>query len=534
MYFMKMGRKTILGNRPLTNAERQARYRDKKRKANQPKPPAVPRDLDQPGNVLANWASEKLVIPAGHRNAGQPFKLPEYLIKFLDDAISHRESLLCIARKNAKSAAIAVYALGRLCGPLAVPGWRGGCLSISKPKAGELKLQMKQIAEASDLKGLKFWKSPAPGHVTGPFDGRFEILCEGHASGLDDSIVDELGLLQEKDRETVASMRSAVSARNGRFIGLTVHGSGPFVPEILSREGQHGLAIHHYASSADCELDDQAAWRAANPGLGIVKELEYMQGEAERVAATPADESSFRALDLNQPMEPGEEVILTVADLKNRVFTDNPPERRGPVIIAFDFGESKSGTSIFKIWPMTGRCECWLAFGSIPSLRQRSQADDAKYLEMEKRGELKVYEGRITPVAEFLKDVAADLEGEEILHCACDQYKRAEAQDFLDKSGTGWQLTHAEGSKGHASDVRALTRLVQSDRLKMNTSLCFTTAIAKHKAIRDQAGNPKINKRKARGRIDVLSAALIAAGLSEQYFDAPWLLTPEPLQVTYV
>ena len=127
-----------------------------------------------------------------------------------------------------------------------------------------------------------------------------------------------------------------------------------------------------------------------------------------------------------------------------------------------------------------------------------------------------------------------DLEDCDLLHCACDQYKRAEAQDFLDKAETGWELTHAEGSKGHAADVRALTRLVQSDRLKMAKSICFATAIAKHKAIRDQAGNPKINKRKTRGRIDVLSAALIAAGLSEQYFDAPWLLTPEPLEVHYV
>ena len=146
-------------------------------------------------------------------------------------------------------------------------------------------------------------------------------------------------------------MRSAVSARAGRFIGLTVHGSGPFVPEILKREGQQGLAIHHYVSKPDCDLDDQDAWKAANPGLGIVKELSYMKQEAARVAATPADESSFRALDLNLPMEPGEEVILTPADLKNRVFTDTPPERMGPVILAFDFGESKSATAAFAIWP---------------------------------------------------------------------------------------------------------------------------------------------------------------------------------------
>ena len=529
-----VGRKRIRPDRPLTNAERQARWRAR----HKAKPEALklvqPEPVQKsPGKVLFEWAKENLVIPAPHRNAGKPFVLPEFLVNFLDDAATHPESLLCIARKNAKSAAIAVYALCRLRGPLAFEGWRGGCLSISKQKAAELKRQMEAITEASNLPDVKFWKTPAPGRVTGPFGGEFEILCEGHASGFDDSIVDELGLLQEKDREAVASMRSAVSTRGGRFIGLTVHGSGPFVPEILKRKGQSGLAIHHYTAPDDCELGDREAWKAANPGLSIVKELSYMEQEAERVAATPADESSFRAFDLNQPLEPGEEIILSPADLSNRLFTDTPPERMGPVILAFDFGESKSATAAFAIWPMTGRCEAWMAFGSIPSLRERSQADDSKYLEMEARGELKVYDGRITPVTAFLQDLANDLEGEEIWHCAADGYKRSEAQDFLDK-GPGWQLDLSAGVKGHAADVRALTRLVHSERLKMKPSLCFTTAIAKHKAIRDQAGNPKINKRKQRGRIDVLSAALIAAGLAEQYFDAPHLLQPKPMEVMYV
>ena len=521
--------------RPKTGAERSRAWRERqKAKSTTSKtPPPDPRLLKEPGKVLAEWSRENLIIPAPHRNAGQPLELPDYLVNFLNDAITHPESLLCIARKNAKSAAIAVYALCRLCGPLAFEGWRGGCLSISKQKAAELKRQMEAIAEASKLEGIRFWRSPAPGRVTGPYGGEFEILCEGNASGFDDSICDEIGLLAEKDREAVASMRSAVSTRGGRFIALSIHGSGPFIPEMLSRTNQKHIAVHHYHAAADCALDDREAWQSANPGLGIVKELAYMESEAERVSATPADESSFRGFDLNQPLEPGEEIILSPADLESRLFTDTPPDRVGPVIVAFDFGESKSGTAAFSIWPLSGRCEAWLAFGSIPTLRIRGQADDSKYLEMEARGELKVHGGRIVSVADFLRDIAADLDGSPVLHCACDQFKRSEAQDFLDQS-TGWKLTASVGSKGHAHDVRALTRLIHSGRLKMAENLAFTTAIAKHKAVRDQAGNPLINKRKARGRIDVLSAALIAAGLSERYFDAPHLLQPQEFEVAYV
>ena len=58
---------------------------------------------------------------------------------------------LSTARKNAKSAIAAVLALGYLVGPLRRPGWRGAIASITKEKAGELRRQVREIAEASGL-----------------------------------------------------------------------------------------------------------------------------------------------------------------------------------------------------------------------------------------------------------------------------------------------------------------------------------------------------------------------------------------------
>ena len=74
----------------------------------------------------------------------------------------------------------------------------------------------------------------------------------GAASSYDLAIIDELGLLGENHREFVASMRSSVSAKGGRFLALTIHGGGPFVPEILARKGAPGLAIHHYHAPPGC------------------------------------------------------------------------------------------------------------------------------------------------------------------------------------------------------------------------------------------------------------------------------------------
>ncbi len=77
-----------------------------------------------------------LKVPSGHPRARDPLALPDYGVEFIRDALTHRESFLCIGRKNAKSAIVAVYLLGQLVGPLRVPGYRAGVCSVNKEKPG--------------------------------------------------------------------------------------------------------------------------------------------------------------------------------------------------------------------------------------------------------------------------------------------------------------------------------------------------------------------------------------------------------------
>ena len=153
--------------------------------------------------------------------------MPDYLLAFLSDALTAKESLLCLGRKNAKSCAVAVLLLGLLVGPVRVPGTRVGVASISKEKAGELKAQMQSIAEASALDDLTFYRSPSPGRVISS-TGSVDLLaseCGGHSSSYDFAVFDELGLVGESQREFVASLRSSTSAKNGKFIALSILGN---------------------------------------------------------------------------------------------------------------------------------------------------------------------------------------------------------------------------------------------------------------------------------------------------------------------
>ena len=204
-----------------------------------PAPPApeLPPWPQDPAGELARWSRNVLKVPAGHPRGGQPLELPDYGVSFIRDALTHRESFLCIARKCGKSAIVAVYLLARLVGPLRTAGYRPGVCSVNKDKAGELHRQAQEIAEASGLEGVTFTKVPRRiTSATGTVDILSADKSAGHASGFDDAIFDELGLLAEKDRALVNGLRSSTSAKDGRFIALSIQGGRPSPRSCLTAQ----------------------------------------------------------------------------------------------------------------------------------------------------------------------------------------------------------------------------------------------------------------------------------------------------------
>ena len=93
----RMGRRRIHPDSAARSRAWRARQRLERLGLQPERPP-----LGDDARAVVTWAATALRIPAGHPHAGRPFVLADWQIAVLDDLLTHRETLLCIARKNAK------------------------------------------------------------------------------------------------------------------------------------------------------------------------------------------------------------------------------------------------------------------------------------------------------------------------------------------------------------------------------------------------------------------------------------------------
>ena len=480
-------------------------------------------------DAIARWSAEHLVVPTG-RLSTRPFRLADWQVAWLRAAMGPgvQEAGLSVARKNGKSGLIAAVLLGHLVGPLHRPGWRAIVVSLTGALARELRTQIAQIAQASGIVAIDVLATPPPGRILGPGDAEVSILAAdkatGHALGADIAVIDEAGLLQERDRPLWDAVYSCLSGRDGRLWCISIRGDGPMFGELAQRAGSPRVAWTEYAAREDAAIDDAEAWAAANPGLQDgIKSPEYMAAAAERAAAVPTSQAHFRAHDLNQPQDPSREMILPLS-LWRRCEREGGAAAEGPCFVGIDLGGAASMSAAAAYWPATGllRARGWWPFA--PPLDQRGRADGVgrRYLQMQERGELALEGETVVDVAALFGAVEGWLAGAGVVCGGADRYRRQEAIDGMRRAGIGWPMAwRGQGASATAdgsADVRAFQAEVMSGEVVLEArSLLLDSAIAGSAISRDAAGNPKLDRAASRARIDALSAAVIAVGLGHRW-----------------
>ena len=268
--------------------------RDEARAAGKPQPTAVP-------FILLDWQWTDFIAPLfGWRRA--------------DGRRRFDRGYVSMGKKNGKSALGAGIVLYML---LADGEQAAECYSFAaeREQAGIIYRACRDMIRASPA--LRKVCEPVDylKRIRGPRNGFFSSRSSEHSSaeGVNSSLTLYDELHAAKDRQLFDALRYAGAARSQPLmLTITTAGDGADAAHVCREQHGYGKGVIRgdiddlaffgliYEAPEGCELDDPAAWAAANPSLGETIRVDDMAAAAEEAKASPAKESSFRRYRLNQ------------------------------------------------------------------------------------------------------------------------------------------------------------------------------------------------------------------------------------------
>ena len=479
-------------------------------------------------SLVLDWL-QRLEVTEGSLE-GQKLRMMPFQRRFLRGLLANTEAGLSIARGDGKTALAAGIGACSFVGPLAV---RRAQTVIVASSLGQARLAFNHarwyLRPVLDLHKRRFRE------IENSHECRMEDRESGsmlRALGSDPKrahgLAPKLAICDEPAQwpanygpKMYAALNTALGKhKDSRLIAI---GTQPedrrhWFSEML--HGGEGTYSQLHAPAPKCDEFSMASIRAANPAWDYFPDLRReILREREKARRGGLAYTMWKALRLNMgtPEADLQEVLITAEDWAGCVVR-SLPAREGPCFVSFDLGGSSSMTAAAAYWPKTGRLETSGAFPGTPSLEQRGLRDVVgdRYKAMAERGEIRTYPGLVTPVSRFLGDQARRLDGAAVELCVADRYREKEAQQAINAATLDWEMEfRGVGAGVHGSeDIRLFQAEVLESQIKVLPSLLVESGLSETVVGRDTNGNPRLDKSRDRGRIDVVTAMVqaVAAG----------------------
>jgi phage terminase large subunit-like protein len=501
---------------------------------------------------------EQLIVPSGE-GQGKPFKLLKFQKDFIravyDPSQSNgrrkiRRAILSMGRKNGKTALIACLVLAHLVGPLGITNGEIISAANSQAQAAQVFKYVRQIIEADPELQAMFEMTASTYAIRCRLNGSIyrAIGADAHnAHGLNPTVAIYDELAQSKSNDFFDALDTSMGARQEPLlIVISTQNNDP--THILSKLIDDGLStpggsthVSLYAADEDCDLADQSQWEKANPALDKFLSRKEIADSVERAIRVASFEPTLRNLYLNQRVSPYSPFI---APAKWREAGDPscaliPGES---IYLAADLSAKLDLTALTAVSanPENTRCAAWF-WKPNATLVEHTKRDHREYDQWHKQGLLYTSPGETVDAADVATKVIELTKTYTVLALAYDAWridtllKEFDRQGFLAQQGPGPGLRlepFVQGVKSMAPAMDALESEIASGRFKHPNHPILTWNFMNAIAVSDPAGNRKLDKSKARLRIDGAVAMVMSFGMKAQEREIleasnPWEKDPE-------
>ena len=469
------------------------------------------------------------VTPEG-AHVGQPLVLAGFQRDFIRDVYDNpagtRRALLSVSRKNGKSGLIAGLLLAHLIGPEAKQNSQIVSGAMSRDQAALVfNLASKMVMQCPKLSKLVRIVPSGKRLIGLPLNVEFRALAaDGKtAHGLSPvlAILDEVGQVRGPQSSFIDAITTSQGAHeNPLLIAISTQAASD--GDLLSiwlddaaNSNDPQIVSHVYAAPEGCNLMDRDAWKAANPALGIFRSEADLQGQMEQAQRMPSMENSARNLLLN--MRVSTESPFVSPDVWKACGRPVQPFD-GPVWAGLDLSARTDLTALVIVGKVDGVWQVQPHFWTPEQgIHDRSKRDRAPYDVWAKQGHLHTTAGATVDYEIVAQDMAAILAGLDVQAIAYDRWRIDILQKELERIGAVLPLEpFGQGLKDMSPALDALEAELLNERIAHGMHPVLTMCAANATTVRDAAGNRKLDKSKATGRIDGMQALAMAMGIASR------------------
>ena len=479
-------------------------------------------------------------VPEGAK-VGQPLVLAEFQKDFIraiyDNPHGTRRAYLSVGRKNGKSGLIACLLLAHLAGPEKRLNSQIVSGARSRDQAALVfSLASKMVQLSPELSSVVRIVPSGKRLIGLVANTEYKALAaEGTtAHGLSPvlAILDEVGQVKGRQDDFIDAITTAQGAHDEPLL-IAISTQAPTDADLYSRwlddaerSGDPSIVSHVYAAPEGCELDDESAWKAANPALDLFRSRRDVEEQAAQAQRMPASENTFRVLTLNQRINM---VSAFVSPGVWKAGNGAPGELTGLVYGGLDLSATTDLTALVLTCRVDGVLHVhphfWMPQDMVAEATRR---DRAPYDVWVREGFMRTTPGKVIDYDFVARDIGAICAGLDIGKIGFDRWRMDRMKQAMERQSVDLPLEPF--GQGYVSMSPALDAL-EADLLKEVVrhgghpvlAMCAANAVA----VPDPAGNRKLDKSKATGRIDGMVALAMAEGVEAMNIEAapetsPW------------
>ena len=478
------------------------------------------------GAAVVAFIETFCLSPEG-QHVGKPLKLEPFQKRFIraiyDNQRGTRRAYLSIARKNGKTALIAGIMLAHLVGPEAKQNSQIISGARSRDQAAQVfNYASKMVQLSEDLSSVVRVMPSAKTLIGLPLNVEYKALsAEGktaHGRSPILAILDEAGQVKGPQDDFTDAITTSQGAHESPLL-IVISTQAADDADLFSiwlddakKSADPRIVSHVYEAPKDCDLQDRKAWKSANPALGIFRNLDDLAEQAKQAARMPSAENTFRNLCLNQR-------VSTVAPF---ISVGVWKSCAGAVLdfgsalvwCGLDLSARTDLTALVIVGKIAGvwhvRPHFWTP---EQGLAERSKRDRAPYDVWARQGYLHTTPGATVDYEYVAQDIGAILGALDVRAIAYDRWRISLLQKEFDEQGITLPLVEfGQGFKDMSPALEALECELLNGRVAHGGHPVLTMCASNAVTAKDPAGNRKLDKHKATGRIDGMVALAMAFG----------------------